>query len=88
MPRLTALRLSCGSCISWFIPPPKTPQCSVLCLNRDPNGQLFRVFATTNLALPLANWTVLTSNLFGVGSVNDVALISAYSQKFFRVGSP
>jgi len=53
-----------------------------------PAGQSYRLYASTNLALPLTNWTVLTGNIFGTGLVNYADSSTNYPQHFFRIGSP
>ena len=52
------------------------------------NGQSYRVLASTNLMLPLADWLVLTNGTFGAGVVdfNDGAATNV--QQFYRVASP
>ena len=35
-----------------------------------PSGQTYKVLGSTNVALPLANWSVLTSGTFGASPVN------------------
>jgi len=52
------------------------------------NGQTFRVLGSTNLALPLVDWLVLTNGTFGTGAVNYTDAAVTNSQLFYRVASP
>jgi len=52
------------------------------------NGQCYRVLAATNLMVPISNWMVLTSNLFGAGAVNYFDSVSSNPQRFYRIVSP
>jgi len=54
-----------------------------------PASQPFRILSTTNLLLPLTNWTALTTGNFNGGIINftDAAATSQLIQ-FYRVASP
>jgi len=55
-----------------------------------PAGQSWRLFTTTNLALPWAQWTLETSNTFpGNGQFNYTSRVSPNAlQQFYRMVSP
>jgi hypothetical protein len=50
-----------------------------------PNGKTYKVLTSTNLALPLTNWTVLTSGTFGAGAVNYTATGATNTVQFYRI---
>ena len=52
------------------------------------SGQSYRILASTNLTLPLANWPTLTSGIFGTGVISFVDSATTNQQKFYRLGSP
>lgn len=52
-----------------------------------PAAQSFRVLASTNLLLPLTNWTVLTNGVFG-GSAVNFSDSATNARRFYRVASP
>jgi hypothetical protein len=52
-----------------------------------PDAQSYRVLTSTNVALPLSSWTVLTNGIFGGGTVNFTDN-ATNGQKFYRVASP
>jgi uncharacterized repeat protein (TIGR03803 family) len=53
-----------------------------------PDGQSYRVLATTDLSLPLASWTVLTNGTFaGPATFIDTATADNPA-RFYKVGSP
>jgi autotransporter-associated beta strand protein len=53
-----------------------------------PNGQSYRVLASTNLAAPLADWLTLTNGVFGTGVVNYTDGAAINTQEFYRIASP
>jgi hypothetical protein len=56
-----------------------------------PSGQTYQVLSSTNVARPLANWTVLKSGTFGVGgptSTNYTDTGATNAQQFYRIQSP
>lgn len=53
-----------------------------------PAGQTYRVLASTNLALPLKNWQVLTNGTFGVNLINFTDHPATNSARFYRLASP
>jgi Right handed beta helix region len=53
-----------------------------------PSGQAWQVLASTNLLLPLANWSVLTSGVFGPFTTNFTDLAATNEQEFYQVVSP
>jgi autotransporter-associated beta strand protein len=52
------------------------------------SGQTYEVLMTTNLALPLADWTVLTNGTFGANPVNYTDTSATNAQRFYRIVSP
>jgi autotransporter-associated beta strand protein len=54
-----------------------------------PSGQPYRVFATTNVALPFGSWTPIVTSTFagGVFYFTDTQS-SAFGQRFYRVVTP
>jgi hypothetical protein len=53
-----------------------------------PSGQAYEVLGSTNLALPMTNWTVLTSGTFGAGPVTFTDTNPTNAGYFYRVASP
>jgi hypothetical protein len=56
-----------------------------------PSGQSYQVLSSTNVARPLAGWTVLKSGTFGVGgptSTNYTDTGATNKQQFYRIQSP
>ena len=53
-----------------------------------PSGQAWQVLASTNLLLPLADWSVLTNGVFGPFSTNFTDLAASNKQEFYQVISP
>ena len=54
-----------------------------------PNGQAYRILSSTNVALPVADWTVDASGTFGPsGVVSFTNGASGDTRRFFRVRSP
>ena len=52
-------------------------------------GQSYRILTTTNLALPLASWTPVATNVFvGAGFTNSIPMNPANLQEFYRVVEP
>jgi hypothetical protein len=52
-------------------------------------GQSYRILTTTNLALPLASWMPVATNVFaGAGFSNSIPLNSANPQQFYQVVEP
>ena len=52
------------------------------------SGQTYRVLTTTNLALPLASWTVVTSGTFGAVPANYNVSTATNQTGFYRIVSP
>lgn len=53
-----------------------------------PNGN-YHVLTSTNVALPLANWTVIATNSFdGSGNFNFVETVGGVPQQFYRISVP
>jgi len=53
-------------------------------------GQAYRVLASTDLMLPLNQWTVLTNAMFdltGTATFTDTTATNL-SQRFYQIGSP
>jgi hypothetical protein len=52
-------------------------------------GHSYSVRASTNVALPIAGWTILDSSTFGSGGViyDDVAATN-YPQRFYLISEP
>jgi hypothetical protein len=46
------------------------------------------VLTSTNVALPMANWTVLTSGSFGASPVTYTDTGATNAQRFYRIQSP
>jgi hypothetical protein len=53
-----------------------------------PSGQTYKVLVSTNVGLPVANWTVLSSGTFGGSAVNYADTTATNAQKFYRITSP
>ena len=54
-----------------------------------PVGETFKVIASTNLTLPIANWTVLTNGTFGAGSVTFTDTTATnYPQQYYLITAP
>ena len=53
-----------------------------------PSGQSYTVLTSTNVALPLASWTVLTSGTFGGSPVIYADPAATNAQQFYRIKSP
>jgi chitinase len=53
-----------------------------------PNGRGYRVLASTDLAQPSTNWTMLTSGTFGFGLINYTNRPATNAQQFYRLVSP
>jgi len=52
-------------------------------------GQSYRILTTTNLAIPLASWTPVATNVFaGAGFSNSIPLNPANPQQFYQVVEP
>ena len=52
------------------------------------SGQRYTVLMTTNLALPLANWTQVMSGVFGATPVDFTDAGATGAERFYRVMSP
>jgi autotransporter-associated beta strand protein len=52
------------------------------------SGRTYKVLMTTNLALPSADWTVLSSGTFGAGAVNFTDSSATNVERFYRISSP
>jgi hypothetical protein len=53
-----------------------------------PSGQSYHVLSSTNMALPLASWTTLTSGTFGASPVTYTDTSATNGTKFYRIQSP
>ena len=54
-----------------------------------PAGQSYSVFATTNLALPLADWTAVSTGTFGFNPVTfEDATATNFAQRFYIIAVP
>lgn len=54
-----------------------------------PAGAAYRIFATTNLALPFSNWTAMTTGSFSGGVFNFIDLQATnHLQRFYRAVTP
>ena len=53
-----------------------------------PNGQPYEVLASTDLSLPLTDWTLLTNGTFGVGSTAYTDTAATNGARFYRIISP
>jgi hypothetical protein len=52
------------------------------------SGQTYQVLTSTNVALPLASWTPLTSGTFGASPAIYVDTGATNANRFYRVTSP
>jgi hypothetical protein len=52
------------------------------------SGQTYGVYSSTNTALPLASWDLLTSGTFGASPVSYTNSPATDPQRFYRVKSP
>lgn len=53
-----------------------------------PSGQTYQVLSSTNVALPLANWTVFSTGTFGLSPVMFTDTSATNPQQFYRIQSP
>ena len=53
-----------------------------------PSGQSYQVLSSTNVALPLASWSVLDSGTFGASPVNYTNTSATNALEFYRIQSP
>jgi hypothetical protein len=53
-----------------------------------PSGQSYQVLSSTNVALPLASWSVLDSGTFGASPVNYTNTSATNALEFYRIVSP
>jgi hypothetical protein len=53
-----------------------------------PDGQPYTVLTSTNVALPQASWTVLTTGFFGAVPVSFTDTSATNEQQFYRIQSP
>jgi fibronectin-binding autotransporter adhesin len=53
-----------------------------------PNGQPYEVLTSTDVSLPLADWTQLTNGTFGAGLVAYTDTAATNSVRFYRIASP
>ncbi|MCX6896381.1 MAG: Ig-like domain repeat protein, partial [Verrucomicrobia bacterium] len=53
-----------------------------------PAGQTYQVLSSTNVALPLASWTPVSSGTFGGSAVTYTNATPTDAQRFYRVKSP
>jgi hypothetical protein len=51
------------------------------------SGQGYTVLMSTNVALPMADWTPLTSGVFGASPVNFTDTGATNAQRFYRIAS-
>jgi hypothetical protein len=53
------------------------------------SGQSYRILTSTNLALPMANWTpAATSTFGGAGFTNTIPLTPGVPASYYRVVEP
>jgi hypothetical protein len=52
------------------------------------SGQTYQVLATTDLGLPINQWTVVTNGTFGAGTVTITDSSSNAPQRFYQIVSP
>ena len=52
------------------------------------NGQSWKILTSTNLALPVTNWSTVTTGTFGGSAVNYTNNSPADAQRFYRITSP
>ena len=76
-------------------PPPQFTQISMTgngnftMSGTGPNGQGFRIFTTTNLALPFSNWPAIVTGIFSGGAFQFTDLESTNCPtRFYRVVAP
>ncbi len=53
-----------------------------------PNGQSYQVLTSTNAALPMPDWLVLTNGTFGTGTETYVTCPATNNLQFYRLASP
>jgi autotransporter-associated beta strand protein len=53
-----------------------------------PSGQSYQVLMSTNVALPLASWSLLSSGTFGGSAVNYTNTSATNALEFYRIQSP
>gem|GEM_PF-1200841 len=53
-----------------------------------PTGQTYKVLASTNVTLPVATWTVLSSGTFGPSPVTYIHTSATNAQQFYCIQSP
>ena len=53
----------------------------------EPNGQTYRLLASTDMTLPIASWTVVSSGTFGTGPITYTES-SGLPQRFYIIVSP
>ena len=53
-----------------------------------PSGQSYKVLSSTNVELPLADWTVLTIGTFGASPVTYTDTGATNAHQFYRIQSP
>jgi len=53
-----------------------------------PSGQTYKVISSTNIAVPMSSWSVLTSGTFGASAVIYTNTPLTGMQQFYRVTSP
>ncbi|MFM1767591.1 MAG: hypothetical protein RJA22_120 [Verrucomicrobiota bacterium] len=53
-----------------------------------PAGQSYQVLTSTNVALPLTNWTVLSTGTFGAGPATYTDTSATNQQRFYLIKSP
>jgi autotransporter-associated beta strand protein len=52
------------------------------------SGQTYQILSSTDVALPTANWTVLTNSTFGAGPVTYTDTTATNAQRYYRIRSP
>jgi hypothetical protein len=52
------------------------------------NGQSYGVLMSTNLLLPLSQWTRIASGTFGISAVTYMNMSATNMQQFYRIVSP
>jgi hypothetical protein len=53
-----------------------------------PNGQTYKVLFSTDVALPLASWGVLSTGTFGGSPVTYTDTSATNAHRFYRIMSP
>ena len=53
-----------------------------------PSGQSYQLLSSTNVTLPLASWTVLSSGTFGASPVTYTDTSATNATQFYRIQSP